>query len=232
VAAWQDGPLTDTPAQRLLGEKHIRTVKRAAWLFTRQAKTSRFRTVGEEVEFGTEGGLPPVVLTLRDGRRIALRGKIDRIDLYDDGEKLYVRVVDYKAGEHKFSVDDVRNGLDIQLVIYLFSVLAANPERFIAAGAQYLYATNEKGKPTINRSGFLGNDKQVEAAADRTPGTVYLKGLLPQTEEEIDSLCKEMQAAVLNAAERILAGEAQKTPSENACRFCPVRMNCDRAYHK
>ena len=179
-----------------------------------------------------ENGLPPVVLTLKNGARVSLSGKVDRIDLYDDGETLYVRVIDYKSGEHKFSVNDVRNGMDVQLVLYLFAVLAADPEKFTAAGAQYLYAATEKGKLGIHRSGFLLGDEQLLTAADRTEGTVYIKKMLLQTQEEIASLGKDMQTAVISAAERILAGEAQKTPSENACKFCPVRLHCDRAYHK
>ena len=42
----------------------------------------------------------------------------------------------------------------------------------------------------------------------------------------------EMQDAVLSVARRILSGEAEKTPSEKACGFCPVRAECNRAYHK
>ncbi|MBR3894720.1 MAG: PD-(D/E)XK nuclease family protein [Clostridia bacterium] len=187
----------------------------------------------EQVIGGKDGnGLPPVVLNLKNGSRVSLSGKVDRIDLYDDGEKLYVRVIDYKAGTHKFSVDDVRSGIDVQLVLYLFSVLAANPEKFVAAGAQYLYAANQKGHLGIHRSGFLLDDKQLLAAADRTEGSVYIKKLLLQTQEEINTLGEEMKQAVIGAAERILAGEAQKTPSEDACTFCPVRFHCDRAYHK
>ncbi|MBQ7391219.1 MAG: PD-(D/E)XK nuclease family protein [Clostridia bacterium] len=50
--------------------------------------------------------------------------------------------------------------------------------------------------------------------------------------EEMQQLQNEMQDAVLSVAERILAGEAQKTPSEKACAFCPVRADCNRAYHR
>ena len=39
----------------------------------------------------------------------------------------------------------------------------------------------------------------------------------------------EMQVAVCSVAERILSGEAHKTPSEKACRFCPVADCCDCA---
>ena len=57
-------------------------------------------------------------LTLTDGSRVFLNGKVDRIDIFCHKDKIYVRVVDYKSGEHKFSLSDVRSGMDIQLVLY------------------------------------------------------------------------------------------------------------------
>ena len=47
--------------------------------------------------------------------------------------------------------------------------------------------------------------------------------------EAIRSITEEMQETVRSVAERILAGEAYKSPSEDACRFCPIADNCDVA---
>ncbi len=179
-----------------------------------------------------EGGLPPVVLELQGGSRVTLSGKVDRVDLYREGDRVFVRVVDYKSGTHQFGLDEVRSGMDIQLVLYLFATLAANPDRYRPAGAQYLYAGSEKGKTVIARSGFLLDEAGVRAAADRSEDQRYTKKLLLQTEEELQALNADMRQAVCAVADRILAGDAQKTPSKDACLFCPVRKNCDRAYHE
>lgn len=176
-------------------------------------------------------GLPPVTLTLQDGSKVVLSGKVDRIDLCKQGDACYVRVVDYKSGTHKFSLDEVRSGMDIQLVLYLYAVLSAT-EHALPGGAEFLYAASEKGKLTINRSGFLMDSEELLAVADKTPDGSYSKKLLRQTQEEIDALIDAMHAAIKDVGERILRGEAQKTPSEQACTFCPVRSHCDRAYHK
>ena len=143
-----------------------------------------------------------------------------------------MRVVDYKSGPHQFGLDEVRSGMDIQLVLYLFATLAANPDRYRPAGAQYLYASSEKGKTVIARSGFLLDEVGVRSAADRSEDQRYTKKLLLQTEEELQALNADMRQAVCAVADRILAGDAQKTPSKDACLFCPVRKNCDRAYHE
>lgn len=198
-----------------------------------ELRFSRFVPHKFEQIIGMPGpdGLPPVTLALANGSRVVLSGKVDRIDLCKEGDVCYVRVVDYKSGTHKFSLDEVRSGMDIQLVLYLYAVLSAT-EDALPGGAQFLYAASEKGKLSINRSGFMLDSVELSALADQTPDGTYSKKLLPRTEEEIDELIREMQEAVKAVGERILRGEAQKTPSEQACMFCPVRNHCDRAYHK
>ncbi len=186
----------------------------------------------QKIGSADDSGLPAVVLDLKNNSRVILSGVVDRIDVYKNEDKVYIRVVDYKSGVRKFSTEDVRSGLDIQLILYLFSVISSDPEHIHAAGAQYLYAQTEKSGINVGRSGLLLNDPVVTHAADTTDGAIYTKKLLLQTEEEIKSLIEEMNLAVKNAAERILAGEANKTPSEKACAFCPVRTHCDKAYHK
>ena len=140
-------------------------------------------------------------------------------------------MVDYKTGRHSFSPDGVRSGADIQLVLYLAGVTAADPGRLLPGGAQYLFAHTEDGKTKITRSGFLLDDPDVAGAADTTGSRLYSKNLIPQSAAELTGLIGQMQDAVCTAAERILAGEAGKTPSEQACRFCPVRAHCDVAWH-
>ncbi len=193
-----------------------------------QFRPARFEQV---IGSGKENGLPPVTLTLKDGTQVILTGKIDRVDLYHANGKIYVRVVDYKTGEHQFSLDGVSTGMDIQLVLYLFAMLSADPEKYAPGGAQYLYAKVEKGATTVMRSGFCLQDGEIGAALDSSPNEQFTKKLKKQTEEEIRTLTATMQQTVCSIAERILSGEAQKTPSEDACRFCPVFAHCDKAYH-
>ena len=198
-----------------------------------EIRTGLFVPTHFEKGIGTreEGSLPPVRLTLEGGSSVLLSGKIDRVDIYESDEKLYFRVVDYKSGKHTFSLDEVRSGMDIQLILYLFALKGAMPDS-IPAGAQYLFASTEKGVTEIKRSGLLLDDEAVSAAANGESGGIYTKGLTKQTIEEMQELQKQMQDAVRSVAERILSGEAEKTPSEKACAFCPVRADCNRAYHR
>ena len=198
-----------------------------------ELKMSRFVPYRFEQKIGGDGpdSLPAVVLELNNGSKVCLRGTIDRVDLYKENGTCYFRVVDYKSGTHKFSLEDVRSGLDIQLILYLFALLSAD-DRAVPGGAAYLYAASEKGAVSIRRSGIILKSEELLNAADQTPERTYTQPLIPKTRDEILDLMNEMHAAVCGAAERILRGEAQKTPSEQACRFCSIRTNCDKVYHK
>ena len=117
-------------------------------------------------------------------------------------------------------------------MLYLVAALSANPAQYTPAGAQFLYAVTEKGKIDVQRSGFFLDAEEVRKEADRTNEKQFIKKLSVQSAEEINTLAESMKEAVRSVAERILRGDAEKTPSKEACMFCPVRDHCDRAYHE
>lgn len=53
---------------------------------------------------------------------LSVRGKVDRVDGWIKDGKLYLRVVDYKTGQKAFDLSDVRYGLGIQMLLYLFAL--------------------------------------------------------------------------------------------------------------
>ena len=250
TAKWQDGPLADTPAMLLRGEKYVRTVKRAAWLFTRQAKASRFRTVGEEVEFGTEGGLPPVVLTLRDGRRIALRGKIDRIDRWDGDEGAFLRVIDYKSARKDIDPTRLYHGLQLQLMLYLQA--AAQGMKGDPAGAFYFRVSDplvdaEDVKSaaeaaiakTLQLKGVVLSDVKVVSAMDAEGdalGKIFNKdgsvaaNAGAYSREEMQVLLKHTQQKAADLADGIRGGDISVSPAQikdwSACQWCGYSAVC------
>lgn len=76
------------------------------------------RTENEDVPY-----IRPVQIETEGGVTVTLSGVIDRIDRYtaEDGRE-YVRVVDYKTGTRSFSLAEVRQGMHVQLLLYLFSL--------------------------------------------------------------------------------------------------------------
>ncbi len=71
-----------------------------------------------------------IVYDTRNGKhRVIIGGYIDRLDTLKVGSDVYVRVVDYKTGIKSFSLDDVKKGENLQMLLYLKSVVETeNPE--------------------------------------------------------------------------------------------------------
>ncbi len=85
---------------------------------------SRFVPEKFELNVGfEEGAVPPLRIPLSDGRSAFLRGTIDRVDVFREGDTAFVRVVDYKTGKKLFSEKDLPLGLNLQLFLYLFSLI-------------------------------------------------------------------------------------------------------------
>lgn len=73
----------------------------------------------------------PIRFPLPDGTTLSVGGIADRVDTYEKDGKTYVRIVDYKTGEKEFAYSDVLRGLNLQLLIYLFSVCKTDKESFL-----------------------------------------------------------------------------------------------------
>ncbi len=195
-----------------------------------ELQTSLFRPSFFEQRIGS-ADLPAMEIPLSDGSTARLTGLIDRVDLYEHEGLLYVRIVDYKTGSHEFSFQNVREGTDIQLILYLFAMVNSDPDRLRFGGAHFLFSKTEKGKTAINRSGILLQDDAILNAADTEASGIYTKGLKKATREEFDDLVADMKDAIRSIGDRILSGEAPKTPSKEACRYCPVLAHCGVACH-
>jgi ATP-dependent helicase/nuclease subunit B len=74
-----------------------------------------------ELEFGIgAGGAPAWEIDLGAGHRLALRGRIDRIDLCrETGDRALCVVMDYKSGQKKLDKILVEHGVQLQLLAYL-----------------------------------------------------------------------------------------------------------------
>jgi len=95
-----------------------------------------------------------------------LRGVVDRVDIWRQGDQTYFRVVDYKTGKKDFDYCDIFNGLGLQMLLYLFALeeegtllLGSQP---IPAGVQYFPAR----VPLISANGLL-SDEEAQIAREK-----------------------------------------------------------------
>lgn len=87
-----------------------------------EMRQSDFTPVCFELSFGGRDGTLPAVTVRQDGASLSVSGKVDRVDGWLHDGKLYLRVVDYKTGKKSFDLSDVRYGLGIQMLLYLFAL--------------------------------------------------------------------------------------------------------------
>ena len=78
---------------------------------------------------GGEDSPAPVALE-SEGGGVKIYGIIDRVDAYKKGEDVYLRVVDYKTGQKKFSPEDMANGQNLQMFLYLKALVDSENEKF------------------------------------------------------------------------------------------------------
>jgi len=149
-------------------------------LLKKEFSVSRFRPTFFEKDLSELSG--DYAIPLKDGTKLILGGKIDRVDLYDSPRgKTFVRVVDYKTGNHSFSLDDVANGVSIQMLLYLFALCRRGFELHgkeivpLPAGILYLNGT-VKAKLCHDR-------EELKHREDRPFEDFSVKGLLLQDEE-------------------------------------------------
>ncbi len=163
---------------------------------------SRFTPAFFELNINTrEADAPsPVAFDLPDGHRIYIYGTIDRVDTYTEGDKIYIRVVDYKTGVKKFSLADIAAGINLQLLLYLFAITETNSEAFrrrlgisengeiLPAAVLYLSSLARGSSSDLppsedtalsditgaQRSGLIVNDRDLIDAMDDTPDKAYL----------------------------------------------------------
>ena len=109
-------------------------------------KQSEFEVLGTEIEFDDkeEAKYPPIVIELGNGKKITLRGKIDRVDIAKLPNGKYIRIIDYKSRNHDIELDKLIDGLQLQLITYVD--VATKNENALPAGALYFTLTEPQIK--------------------------------------------------------------------------------------
>ena len=96
-----------------------RITDRTIWALAEQVKKGDFEPTGFEVSFSAIDNLKAMRIRLSEDEELMLRGRIDRMDLCEDGEHVYVKIIDYKSGTTAFDLAALYYGLQLQLVVYM-----------------------------------------------------------------------------------------------------------------
>jgi RecB family exonuclease len=141
-----------------------------------------------ELSFGFGDGLAAVQVPLPDGRRLAVRGWIDRVDVRADGT---VHVTDYKTGSTwgyggLAEGDPVARGTKLQLPLYGLAGRAAVQDPTRAVRADYWFVTSRAG---FAREGYDVTDEVLDRTVEVLGVIVegIEAGLFPPHPEELST---------------------------------------------
>lgn len=96
-----------------------RITERTIWAISEQIKRGDFEPAAYEMSFTDRDKLASLFMELSDKTSIGMKGRIDRLDICEEDDNLYVRVVDYKSGNTSFDLNSLYYGLQIQLAVYM-----------------------------------------------------------------------------------------------------------------
>ena len=150
---------------------------------------SDFEIMGNEVEFNHKKDYPPMEITLEDGKRIEITGKIDRIDLAKGKEGDYIRIIDYKSSLKNIDLNEVVAGLQIQLLTYL-DAITSKQENLIPAGVLYFNLIDPILKADRNKT-----DEEIE---QETKKQFKMQGLILADVNVVRMMDKTLQKGASN----------------------------------
>ena len=110
VADYGNTVLKSSARNEYMIERTRRILRRTVWALQKQLEQGEFRPESFEVTFGG--------------------GRIDRVDIMEDQNKVYVKVIDYKTGNTSFDLVYLYHGLQLQLMIYLDGALHVEQKKY------------------------------------------------------------------------------------------------------
>lgn len=132
----------------VLKQKLVTTMKKVIIVIARGFNQSEFVPYGYEIEFKEGAAFAPIKIQLENSD-MYLVGKIDRIDVLNQDDKMYVRVVDYKSSSKTLNLDDIRQGLSLQLITYI-SAFIDNMKKINDENNQENQEKNQEKSEKIN----------------------------------------------------------------------------------
>ena len=119
-----------TPKYIVLTNRLKKVIKKSIKYIVDTIKLSDFNICGNEIEFGNNKTYPPITLKLENNQNVEIIGKIDRMDIAENEDGKYIRIIDYKSSVKNIDLNEVMAGIQIQLLTYLDAITKeqnANP---------------------------------------------------------------------------------------------------------
>lgn len=213
-------PFWDFEKERIVGGKDSGVL--FEFLTFERNRSTTFSPAFFEVAFGgkLKGQMRVDALLSREEPILAgtvqLRGKVDRIEISDDA----FLILDYKSGKRLPSLEDMQQGISLQLPLYLHTM-----EKLLAA---------KLGK-ALNPAGALYYQIRDTTAlkpgmgSERYKKEFDVKGKLLPTDHDLRRLIEDSLARINTFVDEIAGGKFPLTSHdnvENICKYCDYKTIC------
>lgn len=167
-----------------------RILTRTVLTLQKHLKQGSFQPDDYELSFRFAEDLDSIHVDLSEDEKMHLQGRIDRIDVSEDTEHVYVKVIDYKSGNRKFDLAALYYGLQLQLVVYMNAAMEMesrkHPDKEIVPAALLYYHIDD---PTIETPVEL-TDEQIN---EQILAKLRMNGVVNSDPEVVERLDRYMQ---------------------------------------
>ncbi len=240
VLAGVNSHMLETPRIKALFDRLCHTAMQSVFAVRNHIVKSDFIPMGYEISFDEDGTFKPRKITLPDGQKVILRGRIDRADEFSvtmpDGTKgKFVRIVDYKSSDKTISLADVYQGVQLQLFVYL-SALCDNG--YSPAGILYCNlsdpmvavksdATEEEILAQKSKARRMdGIILSEHSMLEHMGGDEILKTKKAVTAKNFNSMFTHINKVIRKTAQDIYGGKFPIRCSDDACTWCEYNQLC------
>lgn len=179
---------------------------------------SEFHPVNYELKISEYDRDKPLKIITSSGIEVILNGKIDRVDIFEHDGKKYIRIIDYKSGKKSFSIENLLYGLDMQMFIYLFSVISSSGRYKGSIPAGVLYQPYSKTKCDIKN-----NIKSIKNLKNEN---YHMKGVVLQNRLVLNAMEKDIQGIYIPAKlKKDDKGEGELILNQNSSSLSEKQFN-------
>lgn len=199
--------------------KLLHTLSKVLVVVARGFCQSDFIPYGYEIEFKENGLFLPMEIQIDAHTTMKIVGKMDRVDLLKTAEGQFVRVVDYKSSSKILSLEEIKEGISLQLITYLTALIENEANKGISMQPAAMLYFNLSDQ-MVNLKEYTKEDATIEKEVMKT---LRMKGIFLQDAtilDKMDYAWKEADKKLIDMSPRSLTNENKALSQEDFTALC------------
>ncbi|MDD6211989.1 MAG: PD-(D/E)XK nuclease family protein [Clostridiales bacterium] len=234
--------MDESAGNRYLKHRWKEIAGRTIWALCRMLSEEDFRPEAMELYFDgwTSSSMK---IPLSQEEQMILRGIVDRLDIYMEEDKVYLRIIDYKTSASRFDLNAVYQGLQLQLPLYMNAAMeyasVKYPGKTAVPAGMYYYTVED---PLMELETMIPKEKREEKMLRELTFRGLSHGGAPlehqkavtgdkATEDQFRQLQKYVRHKIRQFGREILDGNISSYPykkkGHTGCDYCSFAGICE-----